>query len=83
MAKECYVCKTKVLIYVIINIALGNWFISLLFPLQVAKEVEAIADKLTKECAKGTYKVKRTAAPRPLSSVEASSPQNTTNSPSM
>ncbi|KAK8394467.1 hypothetical protein O3P69_006567 [Scylla paramamosain] len=50
---------------------------------KVAKEVEAIADKLTKECAKGTYKVKRTAAPRPLSSVEASSPQNTTNSPSM
>ncbi|KAK8394468.1 hypothetical protein O3P69_006567 [Scylla paramamosain] len=50
---------------------------------KVAKEVEAIADKLTKECAKGTYKVKRTAAPRPLSSVEASSPQNTTNSPSI
>lgn len=50
--------------------------------LQVAKEVEAIADKLAKECGKGTYKVKRTAAPRPLSTMESSSPQNT-NSPSM
>ncbi|XP_050740369.1 myc box-dependent-interacting protein 1-like isoform X2 [Eriocheir sinensis] len=49
---------------------------------KVAKEVEAIADKLSKECNKGTYKVKRTAAPRPLSSVESSSPQNT-NTPSM
>lgn len=55
---------------------------SLLLVLQVAKEVEAIADKLSKECNKGTYKVKRTAAPRPLSSAEPSSPQNT-NSPSM
>ncbi|XP_050740373.1 myc box-dependent-interacting protein 1-like isoform X5 [Eriocheir sinensis] len=49
---------------------------------KVAKEVEAIADKLSKECNKGTYKVKRTAAPRPLSSVESSSPQNT-NTPSI
>ncbi|KAG0726310.1 Bridging integrator 2 [Chionoecetes opilio] len=44
---------------------------------KVAQEVEAIADKLAKECVKGTYKVKRTASPRPLSAVEASSPQTT------
>ncbi|XP_071523126.1 myc box-dependent-interacting protein 1 isoform X3 [Panulirus ornatus] len=49
---------------------------------KVAKELEAIADKLAKECEKGTYKVKRAVAPRPLSVVEPSSPKNA-NSPSM
>nr|XP_053654262.1 uncharacterized protein LOC128703584 isoform X4 [Cherax quadricarinatus] len=48
---------------------------------KVAKELEAIADKLSKECAKGTYKVKRGVAPRPLSVVESS--PKTINSPSM
>ncbi|XP_042890435.1 amphiphysin-like isoform X2 [Penaeus japonicus] len=43
---------------------------------KVAKELEAIADKLSKECAKGTYKGKRVAAPRPLSVavMDSSSP---------
>nr|XP_045621996.1 bridging integrator 2-like isoform X3 [Procambarus clarkii] len=49
---------------------------------KVAKELEAIAEKLSKECAKGTYKVKRGVAPRPLSVVEPVSPK-TINSPSM
>ncbi|XP_071523136.1 myc box-dependent-interacting protein 1 isoform X13 [Panulirus ornatus] len=49
---------------------------------KVAKELEAIADKLAKECEKGTYKVKRAVAPRPLSVVEPSSPKNA-NSPSI
>ncbi|KAK8727301.1 hypothetical protein OTU49_009802, partial [Cherax quadricarinatus] len=48
---------------------------------KVAKELEAIADKLSKECAKGTYKVKRGVAPRPLSVVESS--PKTINSPSI
>ncbi|XP_069159571.1 myc box-dependent-interacting protein 1 isoform X5 [Procambarus clarkii] len=49
---------------------------------KVAKELEAIAEKLSKECAKGTYKVKRGVAPRPLSVVEPVSPK-TINSPSI
>ncbi|XP_066983969.1 myc box-dependent-interacting protein 1 isoform X3 [Macrobrachium rosenbergii] len=46
---------------------------------KVAKELEAISDKLSKECAKGTYKTKQRATPRPLSVVEVNKP----NSPSM
>ncbi|KAK4300907.1 hypothetical protein Pmani_026923, partial [Petrolisthes manimaculis] len=49
---------------------------------KVAKELEAIADKLSKECTKGTYQVKRAAVPRPLSVIEPSTTQNA-NSPSM
>lgn len=46
---------------------------------KVAKELEAISDKLSKECAKGTYKTKQRATPRPLSVVEVNKP----NSPSI
>lgn len=50
---------------------------------KVAKELEAIAEKLTKECAKGTYKTKQRASPRPLSVVEVSTPNKSPNSPSI
>lgn len=50
---------------------------------KVAKELEAISDKLGKECAKGTYKTKRVAAPRPLSVVESSPSTKNPGSPSI
>lgn len=53
---------------------------------KVAKELEAIVEKLSKECAKGTYKTKRVAAPRPLSMAVDSPPshhQKSPGSPSM
>ncbi|XP_063603139.1 amphiphysin-like [Penaeus indicus] len=53
---------------------------------KVAKELDAIVEKLSKECAKGTYKTKRVAAPRPLSMAVDSPPshhQKSPGSPSM
>nr|XP_027222570.1 bridging integrator 2-like [Penaeus vannamei] len=53
---------------------------------KVAKELEAIVEKLSKECAKGTYKTKESGCPRPLSMAVDSPPshhQKSPGSPSM
>ncbi|XP_076031781.1 amphiphysin isoform X4 [Oratosquilla oratoria] len=54
---------------------------------KISSELEAIAEKLGKECARGTYKIKRgvPSAPRPVSMIAPSSPKTPTtpNSPSV
>ncbi|ROT69559.1 hypothetical protein C7M84_012253 [Penaeus vannamei] len=48
---------------------------------KVAKELEAIVEKLSKECAKGTYKTKESGCPRPLSMAVDSPPSHHQKSP--